>query len=309
MARAYDLDRNNLAVVFADPGGLETGIVARAQGMLVGHRTVTRAGPLREVGLVSVEYNTRVTNAVIELAQGAAARGFTVRLAAEGITPPSPHMGVIATSGLLASAVVLGAISELSRKFQGGLTVVRPARFGSAPLRAYPEPIRGVRNSPGNGQQRLRHCRQAWDGAGEAVELIIAEHRVTLAAFKGGRRMGWRDRAICQDEDPDLFFPTGTLPAAIEQTNQAKAVCARCPVVAECLRWALLLRIPDGVFGGRTEQERAMMLRRQQGRRPSSNVKMCALCGTWKPYNAFDRSANRPGRYEPLCRSCSKPST
>ncbi len=51
--------------------------------------------------------------------------------------------------------------------------------------------------------------------------------------------MDWRHRALCRDEDPELFFPIGTTGPAVTQIEQAKAVCHRCPVVQSCLEWAL----------------------------------------------------------------------
>ena len=51
--------------------------------------------------------------------------------------------------------------------------------------------------------------------------------------------MDWRHRALCRDEDPELFFPIGTTGPALVQMEQAKTVCRRCPVVESCLDWAL----------------------------------------------------------------------
>ena len=48
--------------------------------------------------------------------------------------------------------------------------------------------------------------------------------------------MDWRHRAICRDEDPELFFPVGTSGPALLQIAEAKSVCRRCPVVSECPR-------------------------------------------------------------------------
>lgn len=72
----------------------------------------------------------------------------------------------------------------------------------------------------------------------------------------------WRSRAACLDVDPELFFPVATDgPVYDAQVTAAKAVCARCPVVAECLAEALA-RIPDGIAGGLTEVERRALRRR-----------------------------------------------
>ena len=51
--------------------------------------------------------------------------------------------------------------------------------------------------------------------------------------------MDWRHRALCRDEDPELFFPIGTTGPALVQIEQAKGVCRRCPVTESCLDWAL----------------------------------------------------------------------
>ncbi|MDR1999539.1 MAG: WhiB family transcriptional regulator, partial [Frankiaceae bacterium] len=42
--------------------------------------------------------------------------------------------------------------------------------------------------------------------------------------------MDWRHRAVCRDEDPELFFPIGNTGPALVQIEQAKAVCRRCEV-------------------------------------------------------------------------------
>lgn len=66
----------------------------------------------------------------------------------------------------------------------------------------------------------------------------------------------WRHRAACRNEDPELFFPTGTSGPALLQIAEAKTVCRRCPVNAECLNWALCSGQDAGVWGGMSEDER-----------------------------------------------------
>ncbi|WP_320772959.1 WhiB family transcriptional regulator [Streptomyces sp. CRN 30] len=77
----------------------------------------------------------------------------------------------------------------------------------------------------------------------------------------------WREHAACRDEDPDLFFPIGTSGPALLQTEQAKAVCHRCPVREQCLRWALDTGQSIGVWGGTGENERRALKRRLASRR------------------------------------------
>ena len=74
----------------------------------------------------------------------------------------------------------------------------------------------------------------------------------------------WRTRSACKDQDPELFHPIGTSGPALIQTEQAKAVCRRCPVIDDCLTWALNAgpNAEFGVWGGMSEQERRALLRR-----------------------------------------------
>jgi len=51
----------------------------------------------------------------------------------------------------------------------------------------------------------------------------------------------------------------------VRQVTRAKAICARCDIQRECLRYALNAGSIQGVWGGMTEAERRRLLRR--GRR------------------------------------------
>ncbi|MFG3660914.1 WhiB family transcriptional regulator [Streptomyces sp. NPDC047706] len=76
--------------------------------------------------------------------------------------------------------------------------------------------------------------------------------------------MDWREQALCGGADPDLFFPIGDTSSrpTEAQTALAKTVCRRCPVIRECLSWALAADPPDGVWGGTTADERRAMRQR-----------------------------------------------
>ncbi len=81
----------------------------------------------------------------------------------------------------------------------------------------------------------------------------------------------WRLFASCRDTDPDLFFPVGTTGPAIEQIENAKAVCRECESRQPCLEYALTTNQDSGIWGGTSEEERRK-LRRQYlaGRRRSA---------------------------------------
>ncbi|MGW5986189.1 WhiB family transcriptional regulator [Streptomyces anulatus] len=72
----------------------------------------------------------------------------------------------------------------------------------------------------------------------------------------------WRHRAVCREEDPELFFPIGTTGPAVVQAEEAKDLCRRCPVMEACLDWALKTGQQDGVLGGTDEEERRRIQRR-----------------------------------------------
>lgn len=76
-------------------------------------------------------------------------------------------------------------------------------------------------------------------------------------------QMDWRHRAACRDEDGELFFATGIGGPALLQIAEAKTVCRRCPVAAQCLDLALTAGLDHGVFGGMSEDERRALKRRQ----------------------------------------------
>ncbi|MFG3046308.1 WhiB family transcriptional regulator [Streptomyces sp. NPDC048241] len=72
----------------------------------------------------------------------------------------------------------------------------------------------------------------------------------------------WRARAACRSEDPELFFPKGEV-GWKTNVDKAKKVCRRCPVHRECLQLALDNGLDDGVFGGLSDKERRVLIRRR----------------------------------------------
>lgn len=81
----------------------------------------------------------------------------------------------------------------------------------------------------------------------------------------------WQLIGACRGMDSGIFFhPPGERGGArTRRANQAKAICQDCPVIGECLEHALRMREPYGVWGGRTEEERAKILGVQSLRYPA----------------------------------------
>jgi WhiB family redox-sensing transcriptional regulator len=84
--------------------------------------------------------------------------------------------------------------------------------------------------------------------------------------------MDWRHKAVCRDEDPELFFPVGNSGPALAQIADAKLVCNRCAVTTECLSWALNTGQDSGVWGGMSEDERRALKRRHARTKARSGV-------------------------------------
>lgn len=85
---------------------------------------------------------------------------------------------------------------------------------------------------------------------------------------KIGEIPDFRNAGVCADKTVplDLHYPVGNTSrrgsAPWLQANEAKKVCARCPVAALCLQWALDRNEGWGVWGGMTELERRALKRR-----------------------------------------------
>ena len=68
--------------------------------------------------------------------------------------------------------------------------------------------------------------------------------------------MSWFEYAACSGADPELFFPDKK-----DSSAGALRVCRWCSVREECLDWALDRRERWGVWGGMTEEHRAIITR------------------------------------------------
>ena len=95
----------------------------------------------------------------------------------------------------------------------------------------------------------------------------------------------WQTHGMCLGLDPALFFPERG-----ESTDQARAVCAACPVQTDCLQAALDRKERFGIWGGTSARERKHLRRLIQPRTIS--------CGTTAGYDKHRRDDT------PICDDC-----
>lgn len=92
--------------------------------------------------------------------------------------------------------------------------------------------------------------------------------------------------AACHGMDVTIFFP-GNEPASQSTAwDQARAVCATCPILEDCLNRALRDEEHHGMWGGKTPRERRTTARRTRRNTP-------AVCGTVAGYMRHHRLHER----------------
>jgi WhiB family transcriptional regulator, redox-sensing transcriptional regulator len=77
----------------------------------------------------------------------------------------------------------------------------------------------------------------------------------------------WQVNAACRGVGVDLFFNPDSERGKSKRDRDAnaKAVCATCPVIAQCLSWAMSVDEPYGVWGGLTTNERHALRNDRRG--------------------------------------------
>ena len=94
--------------------------------------------------------------------------------------------------------------------------------------------------------------------SGEDREAYAGPEGLTGASWAGEDEgaLGWQERALCAQTDPEAFFPEKG-----GSTREAKRVCTGCEVRAECLEYALARDERFGIWGGMSERERRRLKR------------------------------------------------
>ena len=79
---------------------------------------------------------------------------------------------------------------------------------------------------------------------------------MTVIEFAVPESFNWMRDAVCASADPEEWFPEKGVNSA-----KAKSICRTCPVIDECLQYALDNKL-TGIWGGTSGRERTSMLRR-----------------------------------------------
>lgn len=119
-----------------------------------------------------------------------------------------------------------------------------------------------------NASKRMSQARQAgWpiphDHTGRhrpvsySYAALMAELRVVERTFDAAE---WRVDAACRNHPTDLFFPPHGV--SHQQFDAVRTICQQCPVIEDCLQYALENNERHGIWGGLSERQRRQ-LRRQ----------------------------------------------
>ena len=94
------------------------------------------------------------------------------------------------------------------------------------------------------------------------IEYEAQWQRDALQVSDGGLDWppSWQLRAACLGVGGGLFFPERGV--SEEKIQEAKHICAGCPVRLECLEYGL--HDPQGIWGGLTVRERRKLLRQRR---------------------------------------------
>jgi WhiB family redox-sensing transcriptional regulator len=84
----------------------------------------------------------------------------------------------------------------------------------------------------------------------------MTNYRTDLGADIDFEETTWTERSACRDYPTDVFFADLDAP---KNSLEARAICSKCPVKAECLDYAIRHACEYGIWGGTTATERRFM--------------------------------------------------
>jgi WhiB family redox-sensing transcriptional regulator len=121
-------------------------------------------------------------------------------------------------------------------------------------------------------------------GDAEVPDTVV-EDQLQVSIFTRSRH--WIADAECAQVDPEIFFPEKG-----GSSRQAKEVCARCLVQAECLDDALEHNERFGIWGGQSERNRRKL---QTQLEPGAHPADTGVCGTYpRGYQRHAKNGDDP---------------
>ena len=143
-----------------------------------------------------------------------------------------------------------------------------------------------------------RHTNRPTVGHNIQGDVMTSPEAIRLIAAIDAERPRWVADAACRGVTQRMFFDRGASKIHVER---ALAICGRCTVKDECLRYGI--DEVDGVWGGTTPAQRVRirkLLRRQWGIDHKNPVmtRFVIRCGTTAGYTAHWRAG------EPACDAC-----
>jgi WhiB family redox-sensing transcriptional regulator len=103
----------------------------------------------------------------------------------------------------------------------------------------------------------LRETREVSRGRRQIQDRVEEADMYELLETEDEGLLGWQERALCAQTDPEAFFPEKG-----GSTREAKKVCLSCDVRGECLEYALSNDERFGIWGGLSERERRKLKKR-----------------------------------------------
>lgn len=91
------------------------------------------------------------------------------------------------------------------------------------------------------------------------LEKLVSDQSLSLETgleSKSSLEEEWKLLGVCRTVDPELWFPEDS-----SNCRVAKRTCRECPVISECLEYAILNNEKYGVWGGLTPTERKLFRR------------------------------------------------
>lgn len=93
--------------------------------------------------------------------------------------------------------------------------------------------------------------------------------------------------AACVGDEPELWFPNTNVGERGSAWVAPREVCAGCPIVADCLEYALVEGVEFGMWGGKSERERAQLRKKRAKKRPP------IVCGTRRGHENHKRRGEK----------------